>query len=92
MLIGPFHSHQDVKLCLDYPIGQLSGFLLPSYGVITLVVFGSGTGKGTRTGTRTMGDIFRCRPLSLKFITCEHNNIGDGLNFVTCEQSFKHNA
>ena len=31
MLIGPLHSHQDVKFCLNHSIGQLSSFLLPPY-------------------------------------------------------------
>ena len=83
----PIMYFTDTKTCLFSEVQKQVN------GVITLVVFGTGTGTGT--GTRTMGDN-RCRSLSLKFITCEHNNIGenigDGLNFVMCEQSFKHNA
>ena len=30
MLIGPFTLIKMLKFCLDYPIGQLSSFLLPS--------------------------------------------------------------
>ena len=31
MLTGSPHPHQEVKICSNYPIGQLSNFLLPPY-------------------------------------------------------------